>query len=125
MKFLTGQANSESRMKDAGRLRSLGKQLAAILAKAGEDRLQGAVLEALESTDDRFEEFLRSNDLWGGSGSIADQAGIDENGKLSSRKEIAAALIALGDEQLQQDVSNMRTKMWVTAFQKWLQQENW
>jgi len=58
--------------------------------------------------------FLASNELWGGSGSIADCAG--GGGR---RSEVRRVLIQLGKEQMRADYVNPRTEVWVTTFSKW------
>lgn len=62
-----------------------------------------------------LEEYLVSNDLWGGAGSIADQAGIGT----SKRSAIDAALVALGRQQILQGHVNARTRFWVEALSRW------
>jgi hypothetical protein len=62
-------------------------------------------------------QFLVSNELWGGAGSIADQAGIDAG--RSMRREVESALIDLGEEQIRRGVVNPRTATWVEAFKQW------
>jgi hypothetical protein len=68
-------------------------------------------LDSNESTE--LFDFITSNTLWGGSGSIADSALIDESEARSSLQEI---LVRLG--KLQQKIGrvNVRTEMWTSAF---------
>ena len=80
-------------------------------------RLAARVDDAIAASDADRQTFLQSNDLWGGSGSIADQAGVDSEPEL--RRAIEAALIRLGDEQRRLGMVNARTGMWVEAFAKW------
>ncbi|REJ78762.1 MAG: hypothetical protein DWQ47_04770 [Acidobacteria bacterium] len=75
--------------------------------------------EALSSSDDELLVFLKSNLLWGGSGSIADQAGFDASGKV--RKEIELAIRELGLEQLETGIVNERTEFWVSSKKKYLE----
>lgn len=75
--------------------------------------------EALENLDlddeDELWVCLESDELWGGAGSIADQALIEMP---EARKKLEKLLIQLGREQLTVGRANARTKMWVTAFEK-------
>jgi hypothetical protein len=48
--------------------------------------------------------FLSSNELWGGAGSIADQAGLDHG--RAGRRLIEAVLIQLGETQLARGIAN-------------------
>jgi hypothetical protein len=56
--------------------------------------------------------------LWGGSGSIADQAGL-ALGRRDGRRRIEQALIALGEEQIRTGHVNIRTAPWVGTFKDW------
>jgi hypothetical protein len=71
-----------------------------------------AINRALLAGGEGLCEFLISNDLWGGSGSIADQAGVGS----AQRARIEQALAALGCAQLRVGVANERTRMWVSAL---------
>jgi hypothetical protein len=96
-----------------------------VLAQHGERRAAEKIRRALAGADSDLRTFLVSNELWGGSGSIADQAGIDHTGinpGRESRRAIEAALIALGLEQMRQGLVNVRTEMWVAAFSTWQQE---
>ena len=64
--------------------------------------------------------FLTSNELWGGAGSIADQAGTTRAGeRTEGRREIESILIQPGNKQIATGNVNPRTAMWVDAFTKW------
>jgi hypothetical protein len=65
----------------------------------------------------RLDAFLASNELCGGSGSIADGAGGGERSE--GRRRIERILIQLGKEQMRTVNVNPLTEMWVTAFSKW------
>lgn len=69
------------------------------------------------STDDELEQLLVSNEIWGSSGSIADQAGVSTQ-RTVQRRDIEQALVELGLEQIKLGKVNRRTEMWVSAFQK-------
>ncbi|MDP2233402.1 MAG: hypothetical protein Q8K89_07185 [Actinomycetota bacterium] len=70
-----------------------------------------------------LEVFLVSNTLWGGAGSIADQAGMPQSQEAAwsrdVRRRIEAALILLGDAQIAAGVVNPRTQGWVEVFREW------
>jgi hypothetical protein len=76
------------------------------------------VSNALAGGDDSVREFLVSDDLWGGSGSIADQGGMSVS-RDDSRRAVKASLVCLGEAQLLVGIVNVRTAMWVDAFQMW------
>ncbi len=71
---------------------------------------------AAADSEPGLREFLVSNELWGGAGSIADQAGLGGE-RNPRRRRIEAAMIALGREQIRQGPVNIRTRMWVEAFE--------
>jgi len=91
--------------------------LQAVLAERGEsawaDRLSGV----LAGSDVQLHEFLASNSLWGGSGSLADMAGMEQG--RPTRRAIEAALIDLGHAQIEAGLVNQRTEWWVGAFRTW------
>jgi hypothetical protein len=106
----------------ADALRQQVEALERTLAHHGERDAAQVIRQALAGADPDLRTFLVSNELWGGSGSIADQAGIDHAGinrGRESRRALEAALIALGRAQMQQGLVNVRTQMWVEAFSKW------
>jgi hypothetical protein len=61
-------------------------------------------------------DYLVSNELWGGAGSVADQAVLAIP---DARRQLEALLIRLGREQMSLGRVNVRTEMWVSAFEKW------
>jgi hypothetical protein len=91
--------------------------LESVLAQHGESRAAETIRHALAGNESSLHAFLVSNELWGGSGSIADQAGSDQS--RDTRRPIEAALLALGLEQIRRGLVNARTRMWVDAFQQW------
>jgi hypothetical protein len=94
------------------RLRGLGEAL----EQNGEPIFAESVNRVLSGTDGNLDAFVTSNDLWGGAGSIADQAGLASQ---QGRREIESALIQLGEEQIRVGKTNPRTSMWVEAFKQW------
>jgi hypothetical protein len=60
--------------------------------------------------------FVMSNELWGGAGSIADQA---LGGRSAERLQLERLLIELGREQIAMGYANPRTEMWTSAFTEW------
>jgi len=74
------------------------------------------VRAASRDTDDHLWEFLTSDTLWGGAGSIADQAGCAGT---RTRAEVESMLVAIGRFQLDRGRANVRTEAWVTAFTRW------
>jgi hypothetical protein len=76
----------------------------------------GGLTIALESDDMKMWEYLISNGLWGGAGSVADQALLEFH---DARKQLESLLIRLGQEQMSLGRVNVRTEMWVSAFEEW------
>ena len=70
-----------------------------------------------ELRDEGVEAFLKSNTVWGGAGSIADQVGVPQGRE--ERRKVEALLIDLGEFQISEDHCNQRTKMWVDVFKQW------
>ena len=98
-------------------LRPHVEALKAVLQKTGEDRLSGMVENALSGSEQDLAAFLISNELWGGAGSIADEAGCQKG--RAAQKLIEATLIKLGEQQIQEGTVNERTVMWVDTFRQW------
>lgn len=96
------------------------ERLRSLLIQAGEDFPASLIASALDGSEVDFDQFLISNELWGGPGSIADQAGIGRGGEVHVlTKDIERALIQLGRLQIDAGRTNQRTKMWVEAFEHW------
>ncbi len=93
------------------------KRLRSALADCGDQVALNLVDDALAAPIAARQEFLVSNALWGGAGSVADQAGID--GGRVARRPIEQALIDLGEEQIRAGKVNVRTAMWVEVFRAW------
>lgn len=71
---------------------------------------------ALLGDENEMWDYLVSNELWGGAGSVADQAMLEFPDAL---KQLEALLVRLGREQISLGRVNVRTEMWVSAFDKW------
>jgi hypothetical protein len=61
-------------------------------------------------------DYLTSNELWGAAGWVADQAVLEFP---DARRQLETLLIRLGREQMSLGRTNVRTAMWVSAFEKW------
>ena len=72
--------------------------------------------KSLHGNDDKIWKLLTSNELWGGSGSIADQALIEND---ALRNQFQNIMIELGNLQLSENKVNERTETWVSAFSQW------
>ena len=92
--------------------------LAAALDAGGETARAQRARSAADGTEPELLTFLTSNELWGGAGSIADQAG-GGGDRSPQRKAIEAVLVALGKEQIRVGTVNSRIEMWVSAFDNW------
>jgi hypothetical protein len=99
-------------------LRELLTRIVDALAQCEDNDYAAAVTNALSSSEESLVEFLMSDDIWGGSGSIADQAGL-ALGRRDGRRSIEQALIALGEEQIRMGYVNIRTASWVDTFKEW------
>ena len=91
------------------------EKISKILKKGNEDYYAELIYNALNGQQDKLWEFLVSNELWGGAGSIADQALLD---KKELRKKLNEFFIELGNMQINVNKVNDRTEMWVTALRK-------
>jgi hypothetical protein len=96
--------------------RGILSEIASLLENDRNHTAVGMVHEALDGDDQKLEGFLKSNELWGGSGSIADQSLIADPAR---RKRLETLLIRLGRFQLEVDRVNVRTRGWVETFEKW------
>jgi hypothetical protein len=94
------------------------EEIAGLLETGHAESFALLVRNALSGSAQTLEEFLRSNELWGGAGSIADQPFA---GRSTQRKELEKLLIQLGRLQLRDGNANVRTRTWVEAFEKWRQ----
>ena len=99
-------------------LREQLARLAEALGQCGDDDYAAVVNNALSSPEESLVAFLTSDALWGGSGSIADQAGLSL-GRKDGRRRIEQALIELGAEQIRVGHVNIRTASWVDTFKDW------
>lgn len=99
-------------------LREKLSDLAELLETAGKERFARYIRTQLEGSDETVRRFLRSNELWGGAGSIADEAGVGCDDV--ARRNFWAAMSALGKAQISAGVTNPRTPFWTEAFAQWL-----
>jgi len=97
-------------------LRDRVLDLAQALRAGGDAKFADLAEAAAASSEERLHAFLTSNDLWGGAGSVADQAVSADD---QNSKRIVATLVALGTEQLKAGITNVRTEMWVSAYEEW------
>jgi hypothetical protein len=93
------------------------KSLAQLLREHGDLTRTVLVENALCGTDEDVDAFLALNELWGGSGSIADSALGSE--RTDARRVLEHMLILLGNDQIRRSLVNPRTALWVEAFTKW------
>ncbi|MFO0861038.1 MAG: hypothetical protein U0570_10805 [Phycisphaerales bacterium] len=89
-----------------------------LLTVEGEEFFARQIGQALAGDDSILEAYLRSNELWGGSGSVADGALV--HAKPSVRKKGAELLAALGEAQIAAGILNARTEMWASVFREWV-----
>ncbi len=88
----------------------------AALLEDGQDFKATFIREALVGSDQDLDRFLISNELWGGAGSIADEALADNAGR---RSALELLLTQLGRDQIAQGRINERTPTWVSAVEQW------
>jgi hypothetical protein len=105
-------------MLETDALRTRLAELASVLRECDEETMAAYVSDAAEGTEAAMNAFLASNELWGGPGSVADQAGM-RPGRTDARRRIEAALVRLGAEQTRAGVVNIRTGTWVATFDSW------
>jgi hypothetical protein len=98
-------------------MRKYLESLARLLRENGEGERAVMVEDALTGPDAEIGAFLASNELWGGSGSIADCAGGADRSE--GRREVERLLVQLGNEQMRSGNVNPRTEMWVATFTTW------
>jgi hypothetical protein len=96
-------------------LRNHVTMLAKLFLEAGESRFAEDLRDALSRPDEDLLKHLGSNEVWGGSGSIADQALIDH----PLRHDFELLMIELGRMLIALDEANPRTGMWIEAFEGW------
>ena len=108
----------DTRMPQHLTLRDLLARLADTLGQSEDDDYVAVVTKALSGPEESLIAFLTSNEMWGGSGSIADQAGLTL-GRKDSRRRIEQALIELGAEQIRVGHVHIRTGSWVDTFKDW------
>ncbi|MBX2973975.1 MAG: hypothetical protein KF797_12805, partial [Flavobacteriales bacterium] len=97
-------------------LRSQLTELKELLRIGGEHHLVEQIGDALEGSDATLSGYLVSNELWGGAGSIADQA---LTGREDLRGQLEDLMIRIGRTQMGMQMKNVRTEMWVDAFENW------
>ena len=90
------------------------------LLAAGESESASLVTAGLAGDDAQMRSFLVSNELWGGSGSIANQAEACVSRDIL-RCDIAVALADLGEAQTCAGITHLRTAGWVEILRSWTQ----
>jgi hypothetical protein len=103
-------------------IRAALSEIAELLEKHQEHHYASAIRDALHGPEKTLETFLASNELWGGSGSIADNSLIPRNGDHSldgPRATLEGLLIHLGGLQMDLGYTNVRTETWVNVFEEW------
>ncbi len=100
-------------------VRAILSELADLLENGSERYEQRAarwVRAALSGPQRELDDFLISNELWGGAGSIADSAFASDQ---TRRAPLEDLMIKLGHLQMEAGESNVRTESWVRAFESW------
>lgn len=96
------------------------EDLEILLRQYGEKHFAEMVANALSDSDEALNVFLASEELWGGVGSIADQAG-RLHGR-DAQKLIETILIRLGERQIRDGIIHARTATCVELFRQWQRQ---
>ncbi len=119
--FAQGRWDLPCHSSHAAQLFSLGvmvrdtlQEISALLEQHNDS--SNALAIALLGDDKKMWDYLVSNELWGGAGSVADQGVLEFP---EARRQLETLLIRLGREQMSLGRVNVRTEMWVTAFEKW------
>ena len=81
-----------------------------------ERRAASSIRSALAGPDRALDDFLISDELWGGAGSIADSAFESDSRRIKPFQEL---MIELGRRQIKFGLTNVRTESWVQAFESW------
>ncbi len=97
------------------KVKNILKEIKSLLEAGKEYYNFGLIKNILNSDEEELWNFLTSNELWGGAGSIADQALLDNK---DLRIRLEKLLIKLGDIQIAKDRINIRTRMWIAAFKQ-------
>ena len=88
-----------------------------VLLREGDEKYQANQIEdALAGSEKELKSYVTSNELWGGAGSVADQALVEDR---PSRKKVEAVLAELGEIQKGKGMVNARTERWTSAFREW------
>src|ERR1700730_14892729 len=95
-------------------VREILQEISELLAK--HNGSSNALAIALLGDENKLWDVLVSNDLWGGAGSVADQALLELP---EERRLLDGLMIRLGREQIRLGKVNIRTQMWVSVFEKW------
>ena len=110
--------NANERKLDFERFREILRQIGVILSASEDWYFANLISDALNSSDLVLAQFLTSNELWGGSGSIADSA-LSRKARDDQRREFERLMIQLGRLQIDASLMNVRTGMWTGAFSGW------
>ncbi|MFA6545210.1 MAG: hypothetical protein WCS99_12400 [Limisphaerales bacterium] len=100
-------------------VRDILQQISELLERHNDS--SNALAIGLLGDDKKMWNFLISNELWGGAGSVADQAVLEFP---DARRQLETLLIRLGRAQMNLGRVNVRTEMWVLAFEKWHEEGN-
>jgi hypothetical protein len=92
-------------------------QIKEILDESKDYLFANMLSDILDKNDSEILEFIKSNELWGGAGSLADQA-ISGN-RNDQRRKLEKKLIELGKEQIKNGQTNIRTEVWIQVFEEW------
>jgi hypothetical protein len=87
-----------------------------LLESGGDNHNAAMIRSALAKSDQEIDEFLISNELWGGMGSLADQAFRSDKARHGIFETL---LIELGRLQIEVGKTNIRTEGWVSIFENW------
>lgn len=98
-------------------IRSTLIRLESTLKAAGDERAAARITRALSGTDEALVRFLQSGDLWGGMGSIADQAACCAPREV--KRECEALLADLGEAQAAAGIGNAGAEKWAGVFREW------
>jgi len=105
--------------------KQLLSEITDLLESGGDRSFAPDVHTELSGTTESLNTFLTSNELWGGSGSLADSAFIEDwkradwPNRAENRAAFERLMIKLGRIQLAAGHVNARTQMWVEAFEHW------
>ena len=97
-------------------LKNTIRMIITLLEEGGDDVYVDPLKNILNENEESIWEYLESNEIWGGAGSLSDQ-GLYENKEL--RPKLEDLLVELGEHQQKEGRVNYRTESTMQVFRSW------